>query len=373
MSHYDVAIIGAGIIGSSLAYELHSKGQKVLLLEQEGIASGGSGAAGAFINPKISKSGPLKELIEKACLYSLDFYINKFPSFTTPAPLLHIAKYEDENEKVDYFRTHTALSMTEPSEAIRSLLSPYAASFSSVYLKENAIVEAQDICRAMLDGVDFHKTKVHTPVYKEELWHIDTFTAKRVVLCTGGYEEIFKEPYIKLRRIYGQRCEVTSSTHMPCTVHHEVSVSATKRNGRIAIGASHYLNKGEMPLLQRGSEELISLAKKSVDLQDVHIHSSYCGMRSGSNDYLPILGQLIDATASLVCGPEALKGDKEANLEYLPELYMINGVGGYGFVLGPFLAKMMTEHLLEEKELPKDVDLKRLYYRWAKKEGKAFL
>ena len=373
MSNYDVAIIGAGIIGSSLAYELHQKGQKVLVLEKEEIASGGSGAAGAFINPKISKAGPLKELIEEAYLYSLDFYTNNFSSYTTSAPLLHIAKYEDENEKVDYFKTHTSLATGESSEEISSLLTSHASSFSSVYLTDNAIVEAQDICKAMLEGIDFHRLEVDKPVYKEGFWQIDTFKAKKVVLCTGGCEEVFKEPYIKLRRIFGQRCEVSSSTFMPCTVHHEVSISATKKNGRIAIGASHYLNEDDIPTAQSGSEELIALAKKSVNLEDVQLHSSYCGMRSGSNDYLPILGQLVNARDSLESAPEALKGDKNAKLEYTPELYMINGVGGYGFVLGPYLAKMMSEHLLEEKELSKEVDLKRLYYRWAKKEGKDFL
>ena len=82
MKNYDVIIVGAGINGCSLAFELHKAGQRVLVLEQEAIASGGSGAAGAFINPKISKSGPLKELIETAYLYSLDFYTKNFSDFT---------------------------------------------------------------------------------------------------------------------------------------------------------------------------------------------------------------------------------------------------------------------------------------------------
>ena len=371
--NYDVAIIGAGIIGSSLAYELHKKGQSVVVFEKEAIASGGSGAAGAFINPKISKSGPLKELMEKAYLYSLDFYKKRFPAFTTSAPLLHISKFEDENEKVEYFKTHTSLETAEPSAETTSLLTPYALSFASVYLKDNAIVEAQEMCRALLEEIELCITKVEEPIYTDKLWHIDRYKAKKLVLCTGGYEEVFKEPYVKLRRIFGQRCEVSSSTHIPCTVHHEVSVSATKKNGRIAIGASHYLDEDDIPSSEKGTEELIELAKKSVKLEDVKVHSSYCAMRSGSNDYLPILGQLIDAKKSLFLAPEVVKGDKTAELATISELYMINGVGGYGFVLGPYLARMMSEYLLEEKALAHEVDLKRLYYRWAKKEGKDLL
>ncbi len=370
MDNYDVAIIGAGINGCSLAYELHKKGRKVLVLEQEGIASGGSGAAGAFINPKISKSGQLKELIEKAYLYSIDFYAKEFSRYTTSAPLLHIAKYEDDNEKVAYFKEHTSLATAQRPKELDSLLTPYAKAFSSVYLQKSAIVEAQDICKAMLEGVDYFQMKVEDPLYKEGLWHIGSYRAERVVLCTGAYDEIFKEPYMKLRRIYGQRCEIESSTPISVTVHHEVSVSALKKNGRIALGASHYLHEEEMPSKEQGEQELIRLAQKSVELKDVKVHDSFCGMRAGSNDYLPVLGPLIRSDKSLEAGKSALKGDSKAYTEPYPELYMMNGVGGYGFVLAPYLARLICDYFIDKKELPESLEPKRFYYRFAKKEGK---
>ena len=50
---YDTIIIGAGIAGATTAHMLTQKGQSVLVLDKNGIASGGSGAAGAFVSPKI--------------------------------------------------------------------------------------------------------------------------------------------------------------------------------------------------------------------------------------------------------------------------------------------------------------------------------
>ena len=46
---YDVAIIGAGINGVSVAHEFAEAGKRVIIFGMEGIASGGSGAGGAFI------------------------------------------------------------------------------------------------------------------------------------------------------------------------------------------------------------------------------------------------------------------------------------------------------------------------------------
>ena len=62
---YDIAIVGAGINGSSVAYEFLKQNKKVILFDQDTIASGGSGAAGAFISPKFATSGELKDLLDE--------------------------------------------------------------------------------------------------------------------------------------------------------------------------------------------------------------------------------------------------------------------------------------------------------------------
>ncbi|MCB4751225.1 MAG: FAD-dependent oxidoreductase, partial [Sulfurovum sp.] len=60
---YDTIIIGAGITGCCAAYALQQKGQKVLLVDRSSMAAtGGSGAAGAFVSPKIGKGGSLQQL-----------------------------------------------------------------------------------------------------------------------------------------------------------------------------------------------------------------------------------------------------------------------------------------------------------------------
>ncbi|MEA1920224.1 MAG: FAD-dependent oxidoreductase, partial [Campylobacterota bacterium] len=106
---FDVAIIGAGINGAALAYFLSQQGKKVAIFDGGGIASGGSGAAGAFISPKIAKGGDLKAISDEAFDFSLDFYKQNFTEYITIAPLLHLSKHIDENDKVRHFKEHTSL------------------------------------------------------------------------------------------------------------------------------------------------------------------------------------------------------------------------------------------------------------------------
>jgi len=73
---YDSIIIGAGIAGATIAYTLKEQNQKVLVLDKNGIASGGSGAGGAaFVSPKIGKGSPLQTLPNEAFVFAKIFYL----------------------------------------------------------------------------------------------------------------------------------------------------------------------------------------------------------------------------------------------------------------------------------------------------------
>ena len=95
---YDLAIIGAGISGASVAHEFALKNKKVIIFDENGLASGGSGAAGAFISPKFSKMGELRDLLNDAFVYSMDFYEKNFPHIFTKSQLLHISKDEKSSQ-----------------------------------------------------------------------------------------------------------------------------------------------------------------------------------------------------------------------------------------------------------------------------------
>ena len=361
---YDIAIIGAGINGSSVAYEFMQKGKKVIIFDMDGIASGGSGAAGAFISPKFSKAGELKEIIHDAFVYSMDFYEKNFPHILTKAPLIHIAKDESEDEILKYYKQHTTLKLKRTETS-------YERETISL---DAGIVNAQAMCSAMCKGSKFVKSKVESLEYDDDRWIInESYSAKNVVMATGAYEQIIKEPYIQLRGIWGHRIDVKTTTQNKNSIHQFVSISPSK-DGVLAIGATHNVHyhpetSTEPYDVKEGRDELLEKALRTINLENVEVIKDYTGLRSGSFDYMPLLGELVISKETLESKDIRFKVKKPDYEEYTyyPNLYMINGNGGYGFVLAPYLAKILSENVLSGKKINDRISPARFFARWAKK------
>ncbi len=370
---YDVAIIGAGINGCSVAYEFIKEGKRVILFDKEGIASGGSGAAGAFISPKFSKAGELKELLHDAFVYSYDFYGKNFSLCFTKAPLVHIAKDERDEEALHVYKQKTELPLQKIPASLEKKLTAEAKKRENICL-EAGVVDAQRICNDMSCGAKFVQEKVETLVYNDDYWVInETYSAKNVVLATGAYDMLIKEPYIQLRGVWGHRIDITTATQNPCSIHQYVSISPSN-DGKLAIGATHNVHyhpeKTQEPYdIEQGRAELLEKAAKTMQLENVEVLKDYTGLRSGSFDYMPMVGSLVLSNETLLTCKGSLHVKKPDFTEYVyyPNLFMINGSGGYGFVLAPYLAKILTEHILHGKDISERISPARFFARWAKK------
>ena len=370
---YDVAIIGAGINGSAMAYELLKANKKVVLFDTNSIAGGGSGAAGAFISPKFSKTGELKDLLHIAFEYSMEFYEKEFPHILTKAPLLHIAKDESDEEMLRVYKKESKVDLKTVSDTTMSSLTKESQIKENLSLNAG-VVNAEAMCNAMCKGVEFKKQKVESLVYSDDAWIInETYSAKEVVLATGAYEKIIDEPYIKLRGIWGHRIDIKTSTENDYSIHQFVSISPSK-NGILAIGATHNVHyhpqTAQKPYdVQEGREELLEKASRTLELKDVEVVKDYTGLRSGTVDYMPTLGRLVISQETLA--NKSIRFDtKKININaytYYPNLYMINGSGGYGFVLAPYLAKILSEHILSAKKISERIQPARFFARWARR------
>ena len=362
---YDTIIIGAGIAGCCSAYTLQQKGQKVLLLDRSAVAaSGGSGAAGAFVSPKDGEDA------EKFHLYE-EFNGSKYK---------WVSKAELE-----------AIGIQNSDE--------------SFMFEEAGVCDAPEMCKAICEQVEFQQMDVVSLEYYDNVWHIkarshalrgnaytnvdgeitsstqkecvciptqesgnegSVFQAKNIVLATGYQNKLFDMRYMGVKGTWGSRGDYRSDLRLDVSMHKSISVSANVK-GIIKIGATHV--KSKEPCMICDGEPLKGLfesASQMVDTSDFVLKETFCGMRSGSKDYFPLAGSVIDVPYMLENYPTITRGAKP-ELKYMDNLYVCNGLGGRGFVFAPLMAERLAEQIIEGKEMDSRVNPDRLFLKWCRK------
>ena len=364
---YDCIVIGAGIAGSSVAYFLSEKGKRVLVLDRAGIAhTGGSAAAGAFVSPKIGKGSPLQSLTNDAFVFAKDFYLDKFSQYFSQTGVVRIPKDDDDAKR---FSTYEAYNYPNYQwvklEALTELgiIDPYDS-----FLFDEAGVCSPKVCEAMLEGIDFVKADVKQLLYKDGHWIIDGYQACTLILATGYESKFFDMQYMDIKGVWGARGDYKSSLPLSKSMHKSVSVSANI-GGIIKIGATH--ERGKLPCVRCNEESLKELfikASSMVDTSDFELIATYCGMRSSSHDYFPLVGSVINVCKVLESNPKLFYGAKLAKpLKHIENLYICNGLGGRGFVFGPIMGKMLADYIVDGKEIDKRVNPDRLFLKWCRK------
>ena len=83
-----------------------------------------------------------------------------------------------------------------------------------------------------------------------------------------------------------------------------------------------------------------------------------------------MVGKFVDSKKSIEKYPHIKNGThiKNDNLIMIDDLYVLNGVGGRGFVLSLYLANQLVQNVISNKALDEDITNYRLFSRWAKKQ-----
>jgi len=383
MRIYDYVIIGSGIAGSCIAHEL--KDEDVLILERNAtLASGGSGAAGAFLNPLLGKNNNFKTLVNKCLLYANAFYKKTIPSSFFNVGVLRIPKNEEDRAKFEGFKNDNDFEYEEKNDGY--------------FFNIGAHVIAKEACETLSKNA---KIKCSYDVkhikYINRLWNINNEILCRNLIITSGKEtELFEEDYINIRAVWGEKIDISSTTCISYNAHKDCSLSSSyeKLNAgryKLSIGATHHrfddkkleneyqkeldtLNKSYTSnetkcLSTEDSTSLIKKANEITKLKDVKILNIRRGARACSFDYLPLLGKVIDSKKTLEAYPYLKKGTKVPRNKFHQHerLFILNGLGGRGFVMAPLLSKMLVAHIKNETELPSDITLDRLFERWVRK------
>lgn len=384
MRKYDFIIIGAGISGCSLAYFLSKNSKSILLVDKNSdVAYGASGVAGAFLSPLLGIDNRFKNLVTKALKFSIDFYKNNFPNLLDNCGTIRIPKDKVDEEK---FQTYIPYMDFEFEKKEDGYLFPIGCT-----------VNPYEICKALTNNIekklDFEVNNLKQE--KDGSWILnDTFLASKLFLCTGANVNLIKEDYFDIRAVWGQKIDILSTTKLNYNYHKECSLSKSSKvnnKQKISIGATHNRfvedmsdtsfnldlkdinisihNNKTLKIINEDIKKLLNKAKDIKKLEDIEVIDIKIGARASSIDYFPMVGGLVDSEKSFLRYPHIKNGThiKNENLEMISNLFTLNGLGGRGFVLAPYLADILVKFILNNKKMPEDIENFRLFSRWAKK------
>ena len=378
---FDYVIVGAGIAGCSLAHFLSKYSKSVLLIDKnEDVAFGASGAAGAFLSPLLGKPNKFKDLVTNALKFSMNYYKKYFSDDLINCGTCRIPKNSEDEEKFQSYIPYMDFDYKK---------------FEEGYLFEiGSVVKPYEICKKLSNDTaklfDYEFGKIEKI---DDSWFInDEIKTKNIFLATGADISLIKEKYLDIRAVWGQKIDVFTTTKVEVNYHKECSLSISNKDGIVSIGATHHRFDDEKQkssydlklkninklkhndytnnIMQEDVKELLTKANDIKILNDVKVLDIKIGARASSVDYFPMLGKLVDSQKSFEKYPHLKNGFqiKNENLELINNLYILNGVGGRGFVLSLYLANKLVENIFNNEELEEEITNFRLFKRWAKKQ-----
>jgi glycine oxidase len=361
---YDVIIVGGGLIGSSIAFELSSEKLRVVVLDRQEPGREASWAAAGMLSPGPDSPGssalvPLgkKSLrlypefiaaIEKASGKSTDFTRNgTFEIFR--GRQAEIARNKMVGEFHHLGLAAAAISLNEARQHEPSL-GPQTGAVA--WLSEEATVDPRLLMDAVLAAAKQNGAEIRANCPVDALLYEgkacagviasgQKIAANQVVIAAGSFCGTITEaatpdadprpqlsPYAPVHPVRGQMLALRSKTvKLKKVLRSEYGYLVPRRDGRIIAGSTLENAGFVKQVTPQGVRQILDAALELAPaLADAKIVEEWSGLRPGTPDLLPIIG------------PTDFAG-----------LWLATGHYRNGILLAPATAKIMRDWIVTGK------------------------
>ncbi|TCP55360.1 glycine oxidase [Tumebacillus sp. BK434] len=317
----DTLIVGGGVIGCAIAYELAKAGVDVILLEKETLGSqstrAGAGMLGAQV--EMTEPGPMYELgVKSRALFpklreelleisGIDMELH------TPGIFRVAVDEQDRTALLERQRWQTASGQRAvwfEDEDLRSEMGDLVAPrFGALYLPDDHQVRNPQLLLAMAASAKRLGVRMfeHTPMigFLQENGAVTgvktvdgVIRAERVIVAAGAWSGLLARQLgleLPVFPVKGQSFLLDSyAPPTPFTIYTHGCYILPKKNGQVYVGATEEQQAGfdRRPNLR----SLASLSSQAVgllpSLGDLPFSTPLAGLRPGSLDGLPYLGHV---------------------------------------------------------------------------------
>ena len=387
MSAYDVLIVGGGLIGGSIAFELASEKLRVAVLDRQEPGREASWAAAGMLSPgpDSTEAAALVPLgkeslrlysefiaaIECASGQSTDFTRNgTFEVFRGPG-----AESARNKMVAEFHHLGLAAAAMSPNEArkLEPSLGPQASAIA--WLPEEATVDPRLLVEAALAAAAHRGAEIRTNCAVECLLYErgacvgvaangQKIAAKQVVIAAGSFcgsiadaaHEADSQSQPQLRQyapvhpVRGQMLALRSETvQLEKVLRSQHGYLVPRRDGRIIAGSTLEDAGFVKQVTPQGVRQILDAALELAPaLADAKIVEEWSGLRPGTPDLLPIIG------------PTDIAG-----------LWLATGHYRNGILLAPATAKIIRDWIVNGKSDFKAESFSPLRFSTAKSQGHA--
>ena len=314
----DILIVGAGIIGSALAYHLRKRGIDVMILEREEAGSQASSAAAGLLAPlgPLSGPGPFADLL----LTSFSLFPSLVPELEALSGL-HVG-YEQTGalrtvrnpKRVSHLKQQLAawkplgleihwLSGDEARQQ-EPLLAPDIR--AAIYVPQESQIQASQITRAFAISAEKLGTRLYSHTEAINIKHKDDIITgiqtsqgeiihcNHLVLATGAWaaqQEKWFNLALPVRPVKGQ---IIALPKVAASLKHIIfgeSAYIAQKQGAIIVGATKEHAGFDTQSTEEGISWLRNAATRFVPTtQQATVLSAWAALRPGTPDKQPILG-----------------------------------------------------------------------------------
>ena len=360
MKVFDVAVIGGGIIGSSIAFELAAEKLDVVLLDREEPGRGASWAAAGMLSP--APDSPEALPIVPLAKESLRLYPN-FIAAVQEASGLHAhfasegalqifpgSQGEAERDKMlAELRSLGIVIESVPLETAREMENAIGpAAGAAAWLPEESTVDPRLLMAALLAGLRRREVGIRSGCHVTSLLRQgaactgliaggDEISAKAVIVAAGCHsstlagensvEDSWLSRYAPTRPVRGQMLALTSpEVRLQRVLRTERGYLVPRLGGRIVAGSTLEEVGFDKRVTAGGIRKILNAAiELAPNLANAQIVETWAGLRPATPDNLPILG------------PTDIEG-----------LFIATGHYRNGILLAPVTAKIVRDWILNK-------------------------